>query len=127
MVSMPVDGVVREGHRTTPVIARETLDEGAWPATRVAVPVAQGRDVDHDLGEAVVKVFPETAGLDQALHVLVGGADDAHIHGIPSRPPMRSITRSLQEAQQLWFAAALADRRFLCRGTAPFVGHFHPC
>ncbi|MNR37956.1 hypothetical protein D3C85_1560210 [compost metagenome] len=41
--------------------------------------LAQGRQVDFQAVEAVVKVFPETAILDPLQQVAVAGADDAHV------------------------------------------------
>ena len=47
----------------------------------IAHPIPQGRDVDDDLGQSVIQIFAKTPFLAQRMEILMGGADNAHIHG----------------------------------------------
>ena len=80
---MRLDGgqrVFGERRRPARIVAREALREGVREQRGVTLAVAQGRNLDDDLGQSIVKVFAEVAGLDLRLEITVRGADDAHIH-----------------------------------------------
>ena len=68
---------------------------------RIALAFAQRRDVDHDLGQAVIQVFTKPAFADLGFQVLVGGADHPHIDRNLLAPTDALDLALLQEAQQL--------------------------
>ena len=58
---------------------RELLEEVIDEQQEVGFPLPQRRHEDREDVEAVVQVLAEGAGGDRALHVLVGGGDEAHV------------------------------------------------
>ena len=63
--------------------------------------VAERRDVDRDFTDAVVQVFTKKVLLDEVLRVLVGRADDPHVHGNFFAATDTFDNALLEESQQL--------------------------
>ena len=100
---MPFDGAQRIGGQTqaAPVLFLcEAARERVRQQGRITDPVAQRRNVDHDLGQAIKQVFAELAFADELAQILVRSADDAHIDGnfLPSTQALDHPL--LQKAQQ---------------------------
>mmetsp|Transcript_26316 Transcript_26316/g.62491 ORF Transcript_26316/g.62491 Transcript_26316/m.62491 type:complete len:373 (-) Transcript_26316:724-1842(-) len=95
------DGVVGKGRHGPAHLGGEAAREGVRQQHGVAQALAQRRNLDNDLGEAVVQVFAEAAVCDAGLQVLVGGPNDAHIDRDFLTPTDALDDPLLQEAQQL--------------------------
>ena len=95
------DRVGQDRHRAAALLGGELAHERMREQRRIALAVAQRRDLDDDLGQPIVEVLAEAARRDLVLQVLVRRADDAHVDRnlLPAADPLDDAL--LQEAQQL--------------------------
>src|SRR5205085_2359156 len=80
-----------------PILGGEELGDLA----NVAAPLAQGRDVNREDGEAKVEVFTKLPGGDGGFQVAVGRGDDAHVNFHVRRAAESRDLALFENAQQL--------------------------
>ena len=74
-----VEGGLLDGAHVMSVFFGEALDEVAGEEGHVALPVAQGRELEPDDIEAIDEVLPELARVHARAQVDVGGRENTHV------------------------------------------------
>src|SRR5690606_36885986 len=93
--------VVGQGGRVAVLLVGEAGDEVGGELRQVVEVLAQRRHAQLDHVDAVVEVVPEGAGRGQRREVLVGGAEQSHVHRHFGLPADRADRLLLDGAQQL--------------------------
>jgi len=75
--------------------------------------VAQGRDTQLELRQAMIKIAPESAPAHGMIQLLVGGCDETYIDSDLLRAAEAIVRHAVQHAQKLYMKLGLKLSNFI--------------